>query len=46
MLGDKVVFAVPVEERLREKELEKRERRDAEWARLNAAGRRPGGGGR
>lgn len=46
VLGDKAVFAVPVEERLREKELEKRERRDAEWARLNAAGRKPGGGGR
>jgi hypothetical protein len=43
VLGDKAVFAVPVEERLREKELEKRAQTEA---RINAAWNKPGGAGR
>ena len=39
MLEGKAVFAVPVEERLREKE---REKREAEWARIAAPERKPG----
>ena len=38
VLEGKTVFAVPVEERLREKE---REKREAEWARIAAPERKP-----
>ena len=40
VLDGKSVFAVPVAERLREKE---REKREAKWARFIATERRPGG---
>ena len=43
MLVGKAVFAVPVEERLREKE---REKREAVWKRLAETGRKPPSGNR
>ncbi len=43
VLVGKAVFAVPVEERLREKELEKRAQAEA---RISAAWNKPGGAGR